>query len=80
MKRLWLFQPDGVILWKLYDERVGRFPKTNISETDAIGWRFFAIAVVFRKSGRLSVNLLKNEVSLEYPFSPVRTLCARQES
>ena len=80
MKRLWLFQPAVVILWRLYDERGGRFPKINISETDAFGRRFFAIAVVFRKSERFSVYLLNDEVSLEYPFSPVRTLCARQES
>ena len=80
MKRLWLFQSNVVILSRLIDERGGRFLKTNSSEADAFGRPFFSIAFVFRKSKRFSVYLLNNEVSLEYPFSPVRTLCARQES
>jgi len=50
MKRLWLFQPNVVILWRLYDERVGRFPKTNISETEAIGRRFLPLRLY---SGRV---------------------------
>ena len=76
-----MFVPANfVILWIFIDEIIGRFPETNISETDAFGMRFFAIAVVFRKRGRFSVYLLNNEVSLEYPFFPVRTLFARQES
>ncbi len=32
MKRLWLFQHNVVILWRLFDKRVGRFPKTKILE------------------------------------------------
>ena len=45
--------------------------------TDAIGMRFFAIVFVFRKSGRLSIYLLNNDVGLEYRFSPVRTFFMR---
>ena len=43
MKRLGLIQPNVVILWRLDDQRVGRFPKTNISEMDAIGRRFLPL-------------------------------------
>jgi len=50
MKRLWLFRPDVVILWRLYDERGGRFPKTNIFEADAFGRRFLPLRLY---SGRV---------------------------
>lgn len=42
MKRLCLFLTISSFFVDFFDEMVGRFPKTNNSETDPIGGRFLS--------------------------------------